>query len=120
MSWLRIFINFCTIHNSGIQKTVVGGFSLGSYLTLHFCNQHPDITVAIILIGTGLGYRIPEKAKCWNQRDMDRAKVLETQWIKGFMESEYSGDDCDTIPEVMIKRNFKGLANISRGVMINP
>jgi pimeloyl-ACP methyl ester carboxylesterase len=36
------------------------------------------------------------------------------------MESEYSRSDYYTSPEVMLKHNPKGLANISRGVMINP
>lgn len=103
-----------------IQKAIVGGLSLGGYLTLHFYNQHPDMTAAIILMDTGPGYRTPEKAKDWNQRNIDRARVLETQGMKGFMESEYSRDDYYTTPDVMIKHNPKGLANISRGVMINP
>ena len=40
--------------------------------------------------------------------------------MKGFMESEYSKDDYYTTPDVMMKHNPKGLANIRRGVMINP
>ncbi len=104
----------------GIQKAVVGGLSLGGYLTIHFYNQHPDMTVAIILIDTGPGYRTPEKAKDWNETCVDCASVLETQGIKGFMESKYSKDDYYTTPDVMMKHNPKGLANIRRGVMINP
>ena len=103
-----------------IQKAVVGGLSLGGYLTIHFYNQHPDMTAAIILMGTGPGYRTPENAKGWNQTRIDCAKVLETQGMRGFMESEYSKNDYYTTPDVMMKHNPKGLANINRGVMINP
>ncbi len=108
------------LRHLGIQKAVVGGLSLGGYLTLHFYNQHPDMTTALILMGTGPGYRTPEKAKDWNQTRIDCARVLETQGMKGFMESEYSRNDYYTTPDVMMKHNPKGLANISRGVMINP
>lgn len=104
----------------GIQKAVIGGLSLGGYLTLHFYHQHPDMTAAIIFMDTGPGYRTPEKARDWNQTRLDCARVLETQGMKGFIESEYSAADYYTRLEVMIKHNPTGLANISRGVMINP
>ncbi len=108
------------LRHLGIQKAVVGGLSLGGYLTIHFYNHHPDMTAAIILMDTGPGYRTPEKAKGWNQTRVDCAEVLETQGMKGFMKSEYSKDDYYTTPDVMMKLNPKGLANISRGVMMNP
>ena len=108
------------LRHLGIRKSVVGGLSLGGYLTIHFYKQHPDMTAAIILMDTGPGYRTPEKARDWNQTRIDCARVLETQGMKGFMESEYSRLDYYTAPDVMMKHNPKGLANISRGVMINP
>lgn len=103
-----------------IQKAVVGGLSLGGYLSIHFYNKHPEMTAALILMDTGPGYRTPEKAKDWNQTRIDCAKVLETKGIKGFLESPYSKDDYYTTPEVMMKHNPIGLANISKGLMINP
>ena len=104
----------------GIKKAVIGGLSLGGYLTNHFYNQHPDMTAAVIFIDTGPGYKTPEKAKDWNQNRLDCAEVLETKGMKGFLESEFSAGDYYTAPEVMIKLNPKGLANVCRGVMINP
>ncbi len=104
----------------GIQKAVISGLSLGGYLSIHFYNQHPDMTAATILMDTGPGYRTPEKSKDWNQNRTDCARVLETRGMKGFMESEYSKKDYYTTPDVMIKLNPKGLANICLGVMINP
>ncbi len=108
------------LRHLGIKKAVIGGLSLGGYLTIHFYNQHPDMTAAIILMDTGPGYRTPEKAKDWNQTRIECAEVLETRGIKGFMASPYSRSDYYTSPEVMMKHNPKGLANVSRGVMINP
>jgi pimeloyl-ACP methyl ester carboxylesterase len=108
------------LRHLGVKKAVVGGLSLGGYLTLHFYRQHPDMTAAIILMDTGPGYRTPEKAQGWNQTRIECAEVLETKGIKGFMESPYSRSDYYTSPEVMMKHNPTGLANVSRGVMINP
>ena len=107
------------LRHLGIQKAIVGGLSLGGHLAIHFYNQHPDMAAAIILIGTGPGYRTPEKAREWNQRCMNRIRVLETQGMKGYMESGYSKNNYYTTPDVMIKLDPNGLANIRRGVMIN-
>ena len=106
------------LRHLGIQKAVVGGLSLGGYLTLHFYNQHPDMAAAIILIDTGPGYRTPEKAEEWNRTGLEMANILETQGMKGFMESIYSSGNI--APDVMMKHSPKGLSNIRRGVMINP
>ncbi len=107
------------LRHLGIQKAVICGLSLGGYLTIHFCNQHPDMTAAIILMDTGPGYRAPESSRKWNETRIDCANILETKGIKGFMESEHSILDYYTTPDVMVKHNPKGLANISRGAMVN-
>ena len=78
------------------------------------------MTTAIILMDTGPGYRTPEKAKDWNESGEKAANILNTQGMKGFMESEYSSSDYYTTPDVMMKHNPKGLANIRLGAMINP
>ncbi|MFC1886999.1 alpha/beta fold hydrolase [Thermodesulfobacteriota bacterium] len=104
----------------GVKKVVMGGLSLGGYLSIHFYNQHPDMVAAVILMDTGPGYSSPEKAGAWNQNRTDCAKILETQGMQGFMESEYSKKDYYTTPDVMITLNPKGLANICLGVMMNP
>ncbi len=103
-----------------IEKAVIGGLSLGGYLSIHFYNIHPEMTAALILMDTSPGYRTPEKAKDRNQTSIECAAVLETKGIKGFIESKYSRADYYTKPETMKKMNPKGLANISRGAMINP
>jgi pimeloyl-ACP methyl ester carboxylesterase len=108
------------LQHLGIQKAVIGGLSLGGYLTLHFYHQHPDMAAALILMGTGPGYRTLEKAQEWNRDRLDCARILETQGMRGFLDSEYYGGVYYTTPDVMMKHNPEGLANISRGIMINP
>lgn len=104
----------------GLRKAVIGGLSLGGYLTLHFYDQHPDMAAALIFMDTGPGYRTPESARDWNEKCADRAVLLETRGMKGFMESDYAKQVYYTTPDVMVKHNPIGLANVSRGVMTNP
>ncbi len=103
-----------------VRKAAVGGLSLGGYLTIHSYSQHPEMTAAIMLMSTGPGYSTTEKAREWNRVRMGCSTVLETQGMKGFMESEYSKDDYYNTPEVMAKLDPRGLSNINRGIMINP
>ena len=56
-----------------IQKVVMSGLSLGGYLSLHFYNQHPDMTAAMILMDTGPGYSTPEKSKDWKTSELSCA-----------------------------------------------
>ena len=74
------------LRHLGVRKAVVCGLSLGGYLTIHFCNQHPDMTVAIILMDTGPGYRSPENAIEWNETRIDCATIVENQVITGFLD----------------------------------
>lgn len=108
------------LRHLGVDQAVIGGLSLGGYLSIHFCLRHPDMTAAVIPMDCGPGYRTPEKAKQWNDRTLARAALLETQGMKGFQASPFSKDDYYTTPEVMLKHDPRGLANISRGAMMNP
>lgn len=107
------------LRHLGVRRAVVGGLSLGGYLTIHFYHQHPEMTAAAILIDTGPGFRSPDKARAWNESRQECARILETKGMKGFMESSFSKDDYYTTPDVMLTLNPKGLVNINHGIMQN-
>jgi pimeloyl-ACP methyl ester carboxylesterase len=52
---------------AGVERAVVGGHSLGGYLSLAFQRAHPDRVAALVLIDTGPGYRSDDGRAKWNR-----------------------------------------------------
>jgi pimeloyl-ACP methyl ester carboxylesterase len=52
----------------GWQRAVLGGHSLGGYLSLDFALTNPDRVVALVLIDTGPGFRNDAARDGWNRR----------------------------------------------------
>lgn len=52
----------------GAERAVVGGLSLGGYLSLAFYLAHPERVAALVLADTGPGFRKDEARNDWNGR----------------------------------------------------
>jgi pimeloyl-ACP methyl ester carboxylesterase len=52
----------------GVERAVLGGHSLGGYLSLDFTLAHPERVAALVLIDTGPGFRKDEARDGWNRR----------------------------------------------------
>src|SRR5262245_2984680 len=52
----------------GIRRAVIGGLSLGGYVSLAFHARYPEMTRALVLCDTGPGYRNPEARGGWDER----------------------------------------------------
>lgn len=65
----------------GVSQAVLGGHSLGGYLSLDFCRIWPERVRALMLFGTGPGYRSDEARAEWNRFAEKQARALEE---KGF------------------------------------
>src|ERR1700739_1798661 len=52
----------------GISRAVLGGHSLGGYLSLDFALRHPEQIAGLVLIGTGPGFRNDAARDDWNRR----------------------------------------------------
>lgn len=50
----------------GINSAILGGHSLGGYLSLDFALRFPDRVSGLILIDTGPGFRNPDARGSWN------------------------------------------------------
>jgi pimeloyl-ACP methyl ester carboxylesterase len=61
----------------GIDAAVIGGLSLGGYLSLAFALAHPALVRALILCDTGPGFRNPCAREDWNRSAHARADRLE-------------------------------------------
>jgi pimeloyl-ACP methyl ester carboxylesterase len=51
-----------------LDRAVLGGHSLGGYLSLDFALTYPDRVSGLVLIDTGPGYRNDEARDAWNRR----------------------------------------------------
>lgn len=65
----------------GIHRAVLGGHSLGGYLSLAFTLAFPDRVAGLILIDTGPGFRNDEARDGWNQRAEGTAARLAARGV---------------------------------------
>ena len=56
----------------GAERAVVGGLSLGGYLSLAFHLRFPDRVTALVVCDAGPGYRRDEARAKWNTETVDR------------------------------------------------
>ena len=63
----------------GIERAVIGGLSLGGYVTLAFYLAHPEMVEALVICDSGPGYRNAQARQQWNDRAFARAAELEAQ-----------------------------------------
>lgn len=65
----------------GIERAVLGGHSLGGYLSLDLALARPDLVGGLILIDTGPGFRNDAARDEWNRRASKTAARLEEQGL---------------------------------------
>jgi pimeloyl-ACP methyl ester carboxylesterase len=90
-----------------VQRAVLGGMSLGGYLSLAFQVRHPERVAGLILIDTGPGFRREERRERWNAIAERRAAALERNGLAALTAS----------PEVGEHRSAIGLGHTARFVM---
>jgi len=91
------------------DKAIVGGLSLGGYMSLAFNRVHPERVEALLIIDTGPGYRNDEAREGWNQNAIRRAERLERDGL----------DLTNASAEVrqVRHRSADGLAKAARGML---
>jgi len=94
----------------GAKDAVVGGLSLGGYMSLAFHRAHPERTRALLIIDTGPGYKNDQAREGWNANAIRRAERLEAEGL---------GDLGRASAEVRIARHrdATGLARAARGML---
>jgi len=63
----------------GIEHAIIGGLSLGGYMSLAFYADYPERTRALLIFDTGPGFRKDEARDAWNARAMERAEIIERE-----------------------------------------
>ncbi|HEX9031715.1 MAG TPA: alpha/beta hydrolase [Streptosporangiaceae bacterium] len=88
---------------------VVGGLSLGGYLSLAFWLAHPERVAALLLCDTGPGYRNDEARQRWNDRAIRTAQRLERDGLAALGPGPHTPDAANWSP--------RGLAMAARGIL---
>lgn len=95
----------------GVEEGVIGGLSLGGYMSLAFHLKYPQRVRALMLFDTGPGYRNPEARAKWNESAEKSALAFEDIGLDAL--TKMGGDE-------MRKdwhRSPKGLAGAARGML---
>jgi pimeloyl-ACP methyl ester carboxylesterase len=97
------------LRECGEERAVIGGLSLGGYVSLAFHVAHPEMTRALMLFDTGPGYRNPQARAAWNETAEQRALNFEQRGL----------DALGGGSEVRIAqhRSAAGLAHAARGLL---
>lgn len=93
----------------GEERAVIGGLSLGGYVSLAFHVAHPEMTRALMLFDTGPGYRNPNTRAAWNETAEERARNFEQRGLDALG----GGNEV----RVAQHRSAAGLARAARGLL---
>lgn len=100
------------LQHLGVERAVVGGLSLGGYVSLAFYLAHPQMVRALVICDSGPGYRNAEARAAWNQRAHERAAELEAHGLDAL-----SGRSREMCESVSYHRSAQGLAHAARGML---
>lgn len=92
-----------------VDQAVIGGLSLGGYMSLAFNLAHPEMVRALMLFDTGPGFKKDEARAAWNENARARAARLDREGLAALGSSD----------EVRMSRHrsAKGLAGAARGML---
>jgi pimeloyl-ACP methyl ester carboxylesterase len=96
----------------GVERAVVGGLSLGGYVSLAFYLKHPEMVRALVICDSGPGYRNAEARAGWNARALERAAELETKGLEAL-----AGRSREMREAMGHHRSAQGLAHAARGML---
>jgi pimeloyl-ACP methyl ester carboxylesterase len=94
-----------------IERAVVGGLSLGGFMSLAFQLAHPDRVRALVLCDTGPGYRSDEARAKWNRMAEKSAINFEEKGL------DAAGRSPEVQAAVKYHRSALGLAHAARGML---
>ena len=91
-----------------VDRGVVGGLSLGGFMSLAFYLAHPQRVRALVLCDTGPGYRNDEARAGWNRNAERRAQKFEEAGLEAL------GKSAEVRATARYHRSAQGLAHAAR------
>lgn len=90
------------------KRAIVGGLSLGGYLSLAFHYAHPERVRALVLCDTGPGFKDTVSRQKWNDRSETTAVNFEQNGMPALDKREHCSSD--------MHRSVRGLIGAARGM----
>jgi len=94
----------------GAEKAIVGGLSLGGYMSLAFYRAHPERVSALLIIDTGPGFKKDDAREAWNRRAHETADRFDREGLEAL---KSASRERSTVSH----RNATGLAHAARGML---
>jgi pimeloyl-ACP methyl ester carboxylesterase len=95
---------------AGVEEAVIGGLSLGGYMSLAFHLAHPSRVRALLIVDTGPGYKNDAAREAWNTSALSTADRLGREGLAALQ-----GASAERARS--IHRNAEGLARAARGML---
>jgi pimeloyl-ACP methyl ester carboxylesterase len=98
------------LDEAGAERAVVGGLSLGGYMSLAFHLAHPERVRGLLIVDTGPGYKNDEARAGWNRNALNTAGRYESEGLARLAAGS---------PEMRASthRDATGLAKAARGML---
>ena len=94
----------------GTRRAIVGGLSLGGYMSLAFYRTHPERVAALLIIDTGPGFKKDEARTAWNKRAHETAERFERDGLSVLKSLSRERSS-------VTHRDARGLALAARGML---
>ena len=94
----------------GAPRAIVGGLSLGGYMSLAFYRAHPERVRALLIIDTCPGFKKDDAREAWNRRAFDTAGRFDRE---GLAVLKSASRERSTVAH----RDARGLALAARGML---
>ncbi|MCA1393945.1 alpha/beta fold hydrolase [Bradyrhizobium sp. IC3123] len=94
----------------GAKRAIIGGLSLGGYMSLAFYRAHPERARALLIIDTGPGFRKDDAREAWNARALATADRLDREGLEVLKAATRERATAS-------HRNASGLALAARGML---
>jgi|SRR5665213_2377342 len=94
----------------GAREAIVGGLSLGGYMSLAFYRAHPERVRALLIIDTGPGFKKDDARDAWNRRAHDTADRFDREGLAVLQSLSRERSSVS-------HRDAAGLARAARGML---
>src|SRR5713226_4056130 len=94
----------------GAHCAIVGGLSLGGYMSFAFNRAHPERVRALLIIDTGPGFKKDDAREAWNKRAHETGERFEREGLAVLKSSSRERSSVS-------HRDASGLARAARGML---